>query len=101
MADGGEHSKGALNPNTPVFDIEAMNTAVVAAANAMSASDCRLPDFAMYKSGVWFRMVEALFKDCNMTALKKKYIKVLYRLPVNIIKSMATLINNIGSFKGR
>jgi hypothetical protein len=53
----------------------------------------------MDKPEVWFTMVKALFEDCNIKLSKKKYKKVLYRLPISIIESMASLINNIGYFK--
>jgi hypothetical protein len=99
MATGG--TKPALNPDVPAFNMAAMNAAAMAAANAVLARDARLPDFSIEKPEVWFSMVEALFEDCNVTASKKKYNKVLYRLPVNVVESLATLINNIGDYTGR
>jgi hypothetical protein len=78
-----------------------MNAAATAAANAMSASDARLPDFSLDKPEVWFTMVEAMFEDCNITASKRKYNNVLYWLPVSIVQSLASLINNIGDYPCR
>jgi hypothetical protein len=60
-----------------------MNAVATAAANAVSAGDTRLPDFSLDKPEVWFIMVEALFEDCNITASKKKYNKVLYQSSVS------------------
>jgi hypothetical protein len=53
------------------------------------------------KPEVWFSMVEACFEDCNITNERQRYNKVLYRLPVAVVESLATLVNNIGNFQGR
>jgi hypothetical protein len=79
----------------------AMNAAARATANAMSAGDARLPDFSFDKLEVWFSMVEAMFEDCNVTSSKRKYNKVLYRLPVSVVESLATLVSNIGDYQDR
>jgi hypothetical protein len=82
--------------------MDAMATAT-AAACALSSCDARLPDFSMDKPEVWFSMVEveAMFEDCNITNSKQKYNKVLYRLPVTIVESLATLVSNIEDCRGR
>jgi hypothetical protein len=46
----------------------------------------------MDKPEVWFSMVEAMFEDCNVTNSKQRYNKVLYRLPVAVVESLATLV---------
>jgi hypothetical protein len=101
MAEGESSKNGkGSNPDTPAFDMASMNAATTADANAVSASDARLLDFNLDKPEVWFTMVEALFEDCNISASKIKYNKVLYWLPVSIIKSLASLINNIADYPG-
>jgi hypothetical protein len=72
-----------------------MNAAATMAANTVSAGDARLSDFSLDQPEVWFTMVEAMFEDCNITASKRKYNKVLDQLPVSVVESLATLINNI------
>jgi hypothetical protein len=42
-------------------------------------------------------MVEAMFEDWNIKESKKRYNKVLYRLPMIVVE----LINTIGDYKGR
>jgi hypothetical protein len=107
MANSGDKSSArnpagasALNPEVPVFDMDTMATAV-AAACAVSTRDARLPDFSMDKPEVRFSMVEAMFKNCNMTNSKWKYNKVLFRLPVAVMESLATLVSNIEDYRGR
>jgi hypothetical protein len=34
-------------------------------------------------------MVEAMFEDCSITASEQKYNKVLYRLQVSVVESLA------------
>jgi hypothetical protein len=58
-----------------------MDAMAAAAACAVSTRDARLPDFSMDKPEVWFSMVEAMFKDCNVTNSKQKYNKVLSGCP--------------------
>jgi hypothetical protein len=110
MADAGDKSvrpkeqrpakASALNPEAPVFDIEGM-AASAACACSVSTRDARLPDFSMEKPEVWFSIVEAMFEDCNVTNQKQKYNKVLYRLPVAVMESLAKLVSNIEDFRGR
>jgi hypothetical protein len=100
MAESGEKNT-ALNPDVLVFNMDAMHAEASAAANTVSSRDTRLPDFSMDKLEVWFSMVEAVFEDCNITASKSKYNKVLYRLPVAVMESLATLVGNISDYKGR
>jgi uncharacterized membrane protein YgcG len=90
-----------LNPDAPAFNMDAMAAAAVAAASAMPSRDARLPDFSLDKPEVWFSMVEACFEDCNIMNEKQRYNKVLYRLPVAVVESMAALVANIGDFAGR
>jgi hypothetical protein len=90
----------ALNPEAPAFDMDAM-AAAAAAACAMSTRNAHLPDFSMEKPEVWFSMVEAMFEDCNVTNSKQKYNKVLYRLPVAVMESLATLVSNIEDYRGQ
>jgi hypothetical protein len=42
-----------------------------------------------------------MFEDCNVTNGKQKYNKVLYRLPVAVVESLATLVINIKDYRGR
>jgi hypothetical protein len=109
MADAGDKSVRpkerpagalALNLEAPVFDMDGMATAA-AAACAVSTRDACLPDFSLEKPEVWFSMVEAMFKDCNVTNQKQKYNKVLYRLPVAVVESLATLASNIEDYRRR
>jgi hypothetical protein len=97
MGESGEKST-ALNPDPPAFDMAA---AAMAAANAVSAGDAHLPDFSIDKPEMQFSVVEAMFEDCNVTASKKKYNKVSYQLPVNMVESLSTLVNNICDYLGR
>jgi hypothetical protein len=90
-----------LNPDAPAFDMDAMAAAAAAVACAVSSRDARLPGFSLDKLEVWFSMVEACFEDCNITNEKQRYNKVLYRLPVAVVESLATLVGNIGNFPGR
>jgi hypothetical protein len=55
----------------------------------------------MDKPEVWFSMVEAMFEDCNVINSKQRYNKVLYRLPVAIMESLATLVGSIEEYRGR
>jgi hypothetical protein len=73
----------------------------MAAACAASSRYARLLDFSLDKPEVWFSMVEACFEDCNITNEKQRYSKVLYRLPVAVVESLAALVGNIGNFLGR
>jgi hypothetical protein len=107
MADAGDKSvrpkeqrtagASALNPEAPVFDMDAMAAAAVAAC-AVSTRDACFPDFSMEK---WFSMVEAMFEDCNITNSKQTYNRVLYRLDGAVVESLATLVSNIKDFRGR
>jgi hypothetical protein len=81
--------------------MDAMAAAGAAAACAASSRDARLPDLNLDKPEVWFSMVEACFEDCNITNEKQRYNKVLYRLPVAVVESLAALVGNIGNFPGR
>jgi hypothetical protein len=85
-----------LNPEAPAFDMDTM-----AAASAPSSRDARLPDFSLDKPEVWFSVVEACFEDCNITNEKQRYNKVLYRLPMAVVESLAALVGNIGNYPGR
>jgi hypothetical protein len=82
-----------------VFDMDAMATAATSAC-AVSTCDARLPDFSMEKPEVWFSIVEAMFKDCNVTNQKQKNNKVLYRLPVAVVESRTMLVGNIEDYRG-
>jgi hypothetical protein len=62
-----------LNPDAPVFDMEAMAAAAAAATCVASSRDARLPDFSLDKPEVWFSMLEA----CNIVNEKQRYNKVL------------------------
>jgi hypothetical protein len=55
----------------------------------------------MEKPEVWFSMVEAMFEDCTVTNSKQRYNKVLYRLPVAVMESLAMLVSNIEDYRGR
>jgi hypothetical protein len=46
-------------------------------------------------------MVEACFEDCNIHNEKQRYNKVLYRLPVAVMESLAALVGSIGDYQGR
>jgi hypothetical protein len=98
---GGATGGQPLNPDALVFDMDAMAAAAAAAACAASSRDAHLPDFSLDKPEVWFSMVEACFEDCNITNEKQRYNKVLYRLPVAVVESLAALVGNIGNFPGR
>jgi hypothetical protein len=108
MADAGDKSvrakqlagTSALNPDAPVFDMDAM-AAAAAAACAVSSQYACLRDFSMHKPEVWFSMVKAMFEDWNVTNSKQKYNKVLYRLPVAVVESLAKLVSNIEDYRGR
>jgi hypothetical protein len=70
----------------------------------VSASDARILDcldFSLKKPEVWFTMVEALFEEGSIAAPKRKYNKVLYRLPVSFVESLVLLINTIGDYPDR
>jgi hypothetical protein len=45
-------------------------------------------------------MAEACFEDYNIHNEKQLYNKVLYRLPVAVVESLATLVGNIGNYQG-
>jgi hypothetical protein len=100
MANNGEKST-ALDLDAPAFDMEAMQAAASVAAYAVSSRDAHLQDFSMDKPEVWFSMVEAMFEDCNVTNSKQRYNKVLYRLPMAVMESLATLVSSIEDHKGQ
>jgi hypothetical protein len=95
---GGATGSQPLNPDAPPFDMDAMASAAGTAACAASSRDARLSDFSLDKPEVWFCMVEACFEDCNITNEKQRYNKVLYRLPVAVVESLAALVGNISNF---
>jgi hypothetical protein len=98
---GGATGGQPLNPEAPAFDMDTMAAAAAATACAASSRGTRLPDFSLDKPEVWFSMVEACFEDCNISIERQRYNKVLYRLPVAVVESLAMLVGNIGNFQGR